>query len=30
LVDFLATSIFFKAKWEKLEMLLSIKELIQY
>jgi hypothetical protein len=30
LVDFLATPIFFKAKWEKLKMLLSMRELIQY
>jgi hypothetical protein len=30
LVGFLATSIFFKAKWENLIMLLSMRELIQY
>jgi hypothetical protein len=30
LVDFLATPIFFKVEWEKLKMLLSMRELIQY
>jgi hypothetical protein len=30
LVDFLATPIFFKAKWEKLKMLLTVGELIKY
>jgi hypothetical protein len=30
LLDFLATSIFFKATWEKLKMLLSVREFIQY
>jgi hypothetical protein len=30
LVEFLATPIFFKVKWEKLKMLTSMRELIQY
>jgi hypothetical protein len=30
MVDFLATPIFFKGKWEKVKMLLLVIELIEY